>query len=413
MRPRTVIAIIDGDTNVAPRTRVLADYVRARLERLTTRMELLVQSRRDVENTLLQGEPSPSTHAQFRELAHLLNADLMVDVAARETGPGASARAIAHFRANVPPDTLPIVEGATADAVADSLTREILALTRVVRPTLEVTRARTVPGDLSSVRVFDAPRHLTFRIYYDTVSEHVALWSINVLDDIYAELARITGAAPGKVEWAAVAFVANGAYEPPRIGNEVRWSIMVDPDGTLGTRGERDLFQVLPHEQVHAVQSSLSLGLPRWFSEGQAEWAGLQVTKSWRPALAATRSHETASASPATHHLGAWGGVTVSTSAVLRQLTPEQREHRARDPTWLPPGPYKFGPTDLVSDESDAQGRYGAASALFADFEAAKGASALESWFASLWREPTKWTTPALVESIRKTLGVDVDAKLR
>lgn len=413
VRPRTVIAIIEGDTNVAPRTRALADYVRSRLERLTTRTELLVQSRRDVENTLLQGGPSPSTHAQFRELAHLLNADLMVDVVARETGPGASARAIAHFRANLPPDTMPIVEGATVDGVGDSLTREILALTRAVRPTLEVTRARTAPGDLSSIRVFDAPRHLTFRIYYDTVSENVARSSINVLDDIYAELARITGAAPGKVEWAAVAFVANRAYEPPRIGNEVRWSVAVEPDGLLATRGERDLFQVLPHEQVHAVQSSLSLGLPRWFSEGQAEWAGVQVTKSWRPALAATRSHETASTSLASHRLAAWGGVIVSRDAILRQMTPEQREHHARDSTWMPPGPYKFGPADLVSDESDAQARYGAASALFAELEAAKGASALQSWFAMLWREPEKWTTPALVETIRKTLGADVEPKLR
>ena len=413
VRPRTVIAIIEGDTNVAPRTRALADYVRARLERLTTRTELLVRSRRDVESTLEQGGPAPSTHAAFHELAHLLQADVVVDVVARETGPAATARAVAHFRADVPPDTLPIVEGATADAVGDSLTREILALTQAVRPPIEVTRARTASGDLASVRVFDAPRHLTFRVYYDSVSAHVALAAIDVLDDIYSDLARITGAAPGKVEWAAVAFVANSAYDPPRIGNEVRWSIVVDPDGTLGTRGERDLFQVLPHEQVHAVQSSLSLGLPRWFSEGQAEWAGMQVTNAWRPGLAATRSHETASASLGSHRLAAWGGVIVSQDAILRQMTPAQREHHARDSTWMPPGPYKFGPADLVSDESDALGRYGAASALFAELEAARGAPALESWFATLWREPAKWTTPALVESIRNTLGVDVEPKLR
>lgn len=412
VRPRTRIALIEGDTNVAPRTHALVAAVRDRLARLTTAAELRVASRRDVESTLEQGGPAPSTHAQFRELAHLLQADVMVDVVARESGPGATARAIAHFR-NGPPDTLTLVEATTAAAAADSLTQVILAMTRAPRPPIELTRTRAVPGDLMSVRVFNAARHLTFRVYFDSVSEGVALSSVNVLDDMYAEIARVTGAAPGKVEWSAVAFVANSEYAPPRTGNEVRWTVVVDPDGTIGVRGEHDLFEVLPHEQVHAVQSSLSLALPRWFSEGQAEWAGLQVTEGWRPALAAARRRETSSASLAPHRLGAWGGVIVSRDAILRQMTPEQREHHARDSTWMPPGPYKFGPTDLVSDESDAQGRYGAAASLFADLEKEKGAPALRSWLSTLWREPTKWTTPALVESVKKSLGVDVEPRLR
>jgi CubicO group peptidase (beta-lactamase class C family) len=87
----------------------------------------------------VQGGPLPSTHADFRELAKLLRADMVVDVVAREAGTGASGRAIAHYPSRAPADTLALVEGATAAAVADTLARAIIARMRAVPRTMELS----------------------------------------------------------------------------------------------------------------------------------------------------------------------------------------------------------------------------------------------------------------------------------
>lgn len=279
---------------------------------------------------------------------------------------------------------------------------------------LVITRPIVVHGDLPSVRVMDTARALVFRVYYDSVSQKAALSAVPTLADMYAELAQSTGARGGKIEWAAVAFVTDRSYISPRIGSEVRWPVTVERTGSLGDAGERDLYLTVPHEQVHSIQSSLVGQTPRWFSEGQAEWAGLIVTDHWRPALARSERQQKAEAfGGVSRRLASWGGVTVNPQAILRQMTDEQRAHHARDSTYMPPGPWKFGPSDLVSDESQASARYGAALALFASLERAGGRAELEKWFRVLWKDETPLTTEAIVASARATLQTDLTSKLQ
>jgi len=231
---------------------------------------------------------------------------------------------------------------------------------------------------------------------------------------MYAELAQSTGASGGKVEWAAVAFVTDRSYISPRIGSEVRWTVTVEPTGSIGGAGERDLYVTLPHEQVHSIQSSLVGQTPRWFSEGHAEWAGLIVTEHLRPALAGGERQEKAAAfGGMPRRLSSWGSVMVNPEAILRQMTAEQRAHRAQDSTYMPPGPWKLGPSDMISDESELSARYGAALALIASLERARGRDQLENWFRELWKEGKPLTTEGIIASARATLRIDLTSTLQ
>lgn len=290
----------------------------------------------------------------------------------------------------------------------------LFALPLDAQNSIVITRGRSARHDLASVRAMDTASHVVFRVYFDSTGRSAAMASIPVLAKMYAQLGKLTGSAPPGVEWAAVAFVRDTGYTPPRIGDEVRWSVTVESSGQIGERGEHDLYVVLPHEQVHSIQSSMSGGAPRWFQEGQAEWAGLQVTEQWRPQLALARRHETFAAfNGRLLHLALWGTVKVKPEAILRGMTPEQRARHARDSTYMPPGPYTFGPGDLISDESESMARYGASLALFTKLEHAKGRQSLVEWFEKLWDMPTVLTTHTLTESARVALGVDLGPMLR
>jgi hypothetical protein len=282
------------------------------------------------------------------------------------------------------------------------------------QPSIVITRPRSTPGDIVGVRVMDLDRHLVFRVYFDSASRAVALTAIPVIADMYATLSQSVGADPAKVEWAAVAFVRDTGYIPPRNAGEVRWSVTVEPSGLLGARGETDLYLTLPHEQVHSIQNSLSEGVPRWFQEGQAEWAGLRVTDRLRPSLGTRRRREDAAAyASLPRHLARWGSVSVKREAILRQMTPEQRAQQAQDSTYMPAGPWRFGPSDFISDESEAAARYGAALALFSELEGARGSNQLVDWYHRLWDEPKPLTTESLTASIRERFGLDIAPRLR
>lgn len=309
--------------------------------------------------------------------------------------------------------THPIVHAAARLLVLLSL--GVAPAAGAAQPPLAVTRARALPNDLPGVRVLDRARGLVFRVYYDSASRAVATAALPRLADLYAAVAATVGADPARVEWFSVAFVADTGYVPPRtIPGEVRYTVATDRGGTLGARGERDLYLTIPHEQVHAVQGSFGLNPPRWFGEGQAQWAGLAVARRWRPALAdADRRSRPAPSDGPPLRLAAWGGVSVKREAIVRQATPEQQARMAKDSTYMPPGPFDFGPGDLVSDESQTGARYAAALALFEEAAAARGPGALTRWFATLWDGARPATTEALAAGFRSHTGVDVTARLR
>ena len=277
--------------------------------------------------------------------------------------------------------------------------------------TLKIAQLRSQGDDLPVLRTVDMETGLVFRTYYNDSVEEIALTSIPEMASMYRELAHLVGADPGLVDWSAVAFIKDSAYIPPRHGGEVRWKVLVDDAGQLGSEGTGDLHETIPHEQVHAIQNTFNPGLPRWFSEGMAEWAGLQVTHQRAPDLAEQRRTDFAHAYKSLAEplkLSSWGGVTVNPEAILRQVTPEQRARMKADSTYVPPGPFNFGPSDLISDESNTPARYGGSLALFEMLEETSGHEQMLSWFRAVWQADEKLNTEALISLAREHMGVDL-----
>lgn len=150
---------------------------------------------------------------------------------------------------------------------------------------LKVSSFRAFQKDLPFVQVVDLSSGAVFRVYFDEGSQKTAKASLRPLASFYEHLARIMNVNAGEVAWASVVFTQNKEYVPPRIGREVRWTVSVDDTGELGAKGLEDLYQTIPHEQVHAIQGTFVENLPRWFAEGQAEWGGLQITERWQPKM--------------------------------------------------------------------------------------------------------------------------------
>lgn len=281
----------------------------------------------------------------------------------------------------------------------------------VTQSQLKKVRLRAAEDDLPSIRVVDLKNGAVFRVYFDKSSARVAEDSIPILAAFYRELAEITGVDGGQVNWSSVAFVQNAEYNPPRRGGEVRWKVVIDSNGQLGPTGITDLYSTIPHEQVHAIQGTFASGLPRWFNEGQATWAGLKVTERWRPELARKERASLAQANKAatgTLNLPKWGGVQVKPEAILRQLTPEQRERMQKDPTYQPPGPFSFRPDDFISDESNARARYGASLEIFERLERSAGRKRLHAWFRSVWQQRAGVNTEKLVALAHEQTGLDI-----
>jgi hypothetical protein len=281
----------------------------------------------------------------------------------------------------------------------------------IAQSQLKKVRLRATQDDLASIRVVDLKNGTVFRVYFDEGSAQVAEDSVPVLAAFYRELAEIIGIDGGRVDWSSVAFVQNPEYNPPRRGGEVRWKVLVESNGQIGPAGINDLYLVLPHEQVHAIQGTFTGDLPRWFKEGQATWAGLKVTERWRPELARKERAGLTQAHKAANEplkLPVWGGVRVKPEAILRQLTPEQRERMLKDPTYEAPGPFTFGQGDFISDESSARARYGASLDVFERLEQSAGRKVMHAWFRSAWQQGSDLKTEKLVTLAREQTKVDI-----
>lgn len=277
----------------------------------------------------------------------------------------------------------------------------------------------TDPG-LVRIRARDEESGLTFSVYHDRGSAKLASANVQYLASAYLRVAELVGVAASEATWAAVVFSQDPGYRPStNLDGETRWKVAVAPDGSLGAQGEHDLYIVVPHEQAHATQRK---ALPRWFAEGQAEWAGLKVAEAWRPALAKSERERTAKARAEAKEplaLSRWGGLVVKPEAIERQLTPEQRKRLETDPddSWMSKLSFSFFAGDYVSDESNTVARYGAALALFDKLEAKAGMPAMRAWFRHVRELPAdsggKIRSDAIAGLASKNLDTDIAPDLR
>ncbi|WP_109807566.1 hypothetical protein [Sphingosinithalassobacter portus] len=257
--------------------------------------------------------------------------------------------------------------------------------TRTV-PGIAVADIPAAAGDLPGLLIRDATNQAEARLYYEPAFEQMARAHAPCWGAMLRDLAQVVPETRLGIRWASIVLTSDRDYVPPRDGTDARWTALVDGDEA---HLEQFLFLVMPHEETHSVQTARRDGLPRWFEEGHAEWAALQVTALVRPEVAAAqRARHAAAATDADAHLGAWGSMRVSPEAIRRQLSPEDQQRFDKDPDFDPPGPFHFGPGDIVSDESNLETRYAAALALFDALEAAHGTSAVREWIAAVLADP-------------------------
>ncbi len=266
------------------------------------------------------------------------------------------------------------------DAATTSLTARPIPMAEI-----DVTRVAARPDDLDSFKAIHRLTGIAFNVYYDQQSAAIAQNSIPLLASFYRDVAARTGADAAATHWHAVVFAHDAEnLVLHRDKHETRWKIDVGADGKLSEGGVRSLYATIPHEQVHGVSGHGPDGLPRWYAEGQAEWAGLWVTERWRPDQARTeRARHALEAKTAKQPLalGKWGSLRVKKEALLRQLTPAQRAAAEKDPSAMPSGPFTFVDGDFEEDESNTVARYGGSLALFEEIEKRSGTAVMQDWF--------------------------------
>ena len=285
---------------------------------------------------------------------------------------------------------------------------------------LQIGPVVTEEDHLASRTVVDRGTGATFKVFFDPISEPVARAKIPMLAAFYRRVADLVAVDPARVAWDSVLFARN-AEELVLTRKEglTQWRVDVAADGQPSEAGIKTLYQVVPHEQVHATQDigHGPMGLARWFAEGQATWAGLQVTDEWRPDLAgeerARRAAELA-ASKQPLALGQWGGVHPKREAILRQLTPEQRAQFEKNPSSVQlSGTFRFGPDDFLQDESNSPARYGASLALFERIDARAGRAAVLDWFRAVQQAGPKVDSNRIATLVSDATGIDITHDLQ
>lgn len=280
---------------------------------------------------------------------------------------------------------------------------------------LRTAKFRAAPNDLSFTRVVDLKTGVVFRVYYDEKSVDAAAAAVPVLAAFYRNLSLLLNADAGSTEWASAVFTQNPNYVSPRLCNEVRWKVKVEENGTLGSVGLEDLYVTIPHEQAHSIQKTYFSDLPRWFAEGQANWAGLKVTSQWKPELAKKhRDFLSDSRRELTVpvNLSGWGAVRIKREAVLRQVTPEVRARMEKDPNYEASGPFTFTQDDFTSDESNLAARYFAALEIFELMEKS-APQGIRNLNGKLWKLPETPDTEKLSVMIKQLTNYDVVPQLK
>jgi hypothetical protein len=156
------VAIVEVDSLAGVRTRTMTALVNARLAHWTTRDELRIVSWKDVVSTCDIGCPNRWSWQDFRELAKLVRADVVIELTTSVQGREVTAQALAHRPSSRAVDTLPLVRGTADTAVARELAGHI---SEVLRRLYE-QKLDSAPGAAREVRVparpfiVDYMRHL-------------------------------------------------------------------------------------------------------------------------------------------------------------------------------------------------------------------------------------------------------------
>lgn len=273
-------------------------------------------------------------------------------------------------------------------------------------------RSGGTSGDLPFVEAKSTATGSIVRIYYEVGLAGAAEAKIACFSAVLDRLKQKIPDPRPNVHWSAIVLTHDKQYIPPRDLDEARWPVTLK-----GNAWDREslnfLLVTMPHEETHFSQArDHAPHLPRWFQEGHAEWAALQAIEPLFPKLAAAeraRFSSAMNAQPHTH-LGAWGGMKIKPEAFERQLSAEDRARRASDPSYVPKGPFRFGPGDFYEEKVGFEARYGAALKLFEDLTGRHGAAAVRTWVSAVLQSSTP---DAPIELAKTILDEDLSPRLR
>lgn len=149
-----------------------------------------------------------------------------------------------------------------------------------------VTRHGGGPADLPYFAVEDMKTSAVVRIYFDQSFGGAVREKASCIGAEFAMLASLIPDQATEFEWSPIALTAGAGYFPLRRQVERRWP-KATGKSNWSTDADDFVFRLVPHEEVHACQDARRpTGLPTWFREGQADWAGLKVTAQLRPDVA-------------------------------------------------------------------------------------------------------------------------------
>lgn len=274
-------------------------------------------------------------------------------------------------------------------------------------PGITVQEMPAAAGDLPYILIRIAQRDAVARIYHDPDLRQVARAGAACFGGALALLQPHVPDTREHFEWASMVLTRDPDYKAPGGAGPKRW-IQRGFSGRWDMAGLTYLTVTMPHEHVHESQDAQrSKTAPRWFQEGHAMWTGLIVSDLIRPDLAAVERATQADnlALLKEPHLASWGGVMIKPEAIDRQLSPEDRERRAKDPTYIPNITFNFRPGDYAEDIENQVQRYGAALALFERLERRHGRDAVLAWIAAVLKDPDNARIVALA---REMLGEDI-----
>ena len=271
--------------------------------------------------------------------------------------------------------------------------------------------------DLDYYLVEDEEKNIEYKVYFDKKNENAAIEAINHLNTIYREVLKFYISNGEKIDWADIAFVNDTTYLAPAFGT-TRWIIQNQTEN-LSQKAEKQLYDLIGHEQVHAWQKQFATcnDLPRWFEEGQAVWLESKVAYNLQPKVfkemlnSRKEQYDKVIKEDGKLNLASWGGITVKSGSIRKQLTPEGQKYFDENGRTPPGATFSISPEDMIEDNVNQSARYYGSYLLFKKLEEKMGMEKLKEWvYDTLQNTPCE--SEVLVKKLKKQYNLDISKDL-
>jgi hypothetical protein len=263
-------------------------------------------------------------------------------------------------------------------------------------------------------------KNFEYRVYFDKSNQKPAWRSLSHLNTINEEVLKFNTKIKDSVELADVCFVSNKNYTSPAMA-KTRWIIQNQDSTKLSSLAKNEIYSLLPHEQVHALQQQFGVcqQLPRWFEEGQAVWIEYKVLsnidpKKWNEQfLFLKKEYDNAVMNGDKIPVENWGGMGFSVEAIKRQLTPEGIKYLEKHGRTPPGVTLSFTPEDATIEHSIAShaANYYKSYLIFKAIESDIGTQELIIWNSEILEQC--YNSNQIINSLKSKYGLDISEKLK